>query len=93
MAKKMPKVDYTDVPETLENHPFYGLELDEEQQKFRDAIWSKDKPIVFCNAKAGTGKTTIATGVANLLVKYGRYNGIVYISSPCQADLLRLLQL
>ena len=86
MAKKMPKVDYTDVPETLENHPFYGLELDEEQQKFRDAIWSKDKPIVFCNAKAGTGKTTIATGVANLLVKYGRYNGIVYISSPCQEE-------
>lgn len=86
MAKKMPKVDYADVPETLENHPFYGLELDEEQQKFRDAIWSKDTPIVFCNAKAGTGKTTIATGVANLLVKYGRYNGIVYISSPCQEE-------
>lgn len=86
MAKKSKVVDYTDVPETLDNHPFYGLELDEEQQVFRDAIWSKDKPIVFCNAKAGTGKTTIATGVANLLVKYGRYDGIVYISSPCQEE-------
>lgn len=84
MAKKSKTVDYTDVPETLNNHPFYGLELDEEQQAFRDAIWSKDKLIVFCNAKAGTGKTTIATGVADLLVKYGRYDGIVYIAAPVQ---------
>ena len=86
MAKKSKVVDYTDIPENLDNHPFYGLELDDEQKAFRDAIWSKDKPIVFCNAKAGTGKTTIATGVANLLVKYGRYDGIVYISSPCQEE-------
>ena len=71
MAKKSKVVDYTDVPETLENHPFYGLILDDEQRAFRDAIWSQDKTIVFCNAKAGTGKTTIATGVADLLVKYG----------------------
>lgn len=86
MAKKSKVIDYTDVPETLENHPFYGLILDDEQQAFRDAIWSQDKTIVFCNAKAGTGKTTIATGVADLLVKYGRYNGIVYISSPCMEE-------
>lgn len=84
MAKKSKTVDYADVPETLNNHPFYGLELDEEQRAFRDAIWSKDKLIVFCNAKAGTGKTTIATGVADLLVKYGRYDGIVYIAAPVQ---------
>lgn len=84
MAKKMAKVDYTDVPETLENHPFYGLELDDEQKAFRDAIWSPDKLIVFCNAKAGTGKTTIATATADLLVQYGKYNGIVYIAAPVQ---------
>lgn len=84
MAKKTKVIDYTDVPETLADHPFYGLELDEEQQKFRDALWSTDKLIVFCNAKAGTGKTVIATGVADLLVKYGRYDGIVYIAAPVQ---------
>lgn len=84
MAKKTKVIDYTDVPETLVEHPFYGLELDEEQQKFRDALWSTDKLIVFCNAKAGTGKTVIATGVADLLVKYGRYDGIVYIAAPVQ---------
>lgn len=77
-------VDYTDIPETLKDHPFYGLELDDDQKKFRDAIWDKNKLIIFCDAKAGSGKTTIATGVANLLVKYGRYDGIVYIASCTQ---------
>lgn len=77
-------IDYTNSPETLEDHPFYGLELDEDQKKFRDAIWDKNKLIVFCDAKAGSGKTTIAAGVANLLVKYGRYDGIVYIASCTQ---------
>ena len=69
-------------PDTLENHVFYGLALDEDQKKFRDAIWNPEKLIVLCNAKAGTGKTTISVGVANLLVQYGFYNGIVYIVSP-----------
>ena len=72
------------IPQTLENHAFYGLDLDEHQVKFRDTIWNPDKPIVFCNAKAGTGKTTIATATANLLCQYGLYDGIVYIASPTQ---------
>lgn len=78
------KIDYADIPETLENHPFYGIKLNEEQKIFRNAIWDKNKNIVFCNAKAGTGKTTIAVMVADLLVKYSRYDGIVYITSPVQ---------
>lgn len=84
MAKKNFNVDYSDPPETLENHIFYGLQLDEQQKEFRDAIWSTDKLIVFCDAKAGSGKTTIATATANLLVKYGRYKNIVYVASPTQ---------
>lgn len=82
MARATNIIKHTDVPQTLDNHPFYGFELDEEQKKFRDAIWDEDKLIVFCNAKAGTGKTTIATATADLLVKYGRYKGIIYIASP-----------
>lgn len=70
-----------DPPITLDEHPFYGFTLDNEQKAFRDAIWSQDNDIVFCNAKAGSGKTLIATAVADLLVQYGRYNGIVYIVS------------
>lgn len=82
MAKKTNIISYDNPPENLSEHPFYGLKLDKEQTLFRDAIWNKDKLIIFCNAKAGTGKTTIATATANLLVKYGLYNGIVFIASP-----------
>ncbi len=73
-----------DAPLTLKNHPFYGFKLDEQQKAFRDAIWDKDKLIVFANARAGTGKTLIAVATANLLVQYGKYDGIVYIVSPVQ---------
>ena len=64
--------------------PFYGLTLDQEQRAFVDAIMDQSKTIVFCNAKAGTGKTTLAMGAANILVKDKRneLDGIVYIVSP-----------
>ena len=58
------------------------MTLDEEQTAFVDAIWSQENDIIFCNSKAGTGKTTIATGVANLLVYYEFYKSIIYIMSP-----------
>lgn len=86
MAKKNVPDDMLrkSAPRTLERFPFYGLDLDDEQVRFRDAIWNPDNLIVFCDAKAGTGKTTIATATADLLCKYGFYNGIVYIASPTQ---------
>jgi len=71
-------------PTTLKDHMFYGLTLDEEQEAFRDAIWNEDIDVVFVNARAGTGKTTIATATANLLCQYGRYKNIAYIMAPCQ---------
>ena len=63
---------------------FYNLQLDEDQTAFVSAIMNPQKVIVFCNSVAGTGKTTLAMGAANLLVKDGRndYDGIVYIVSP-----------
>ena len=73
-----------DAPKTLKDSMFYGIKLDEQQKDFRDAIWNPDKLIVFANARAGTGKTLIAVATANLLVQYGRYDGIVYIVSPVQ---------
>ena len=80
-SKKKKIVNLTP-PKTLEKFPFYGYQLDDEQLAFANAIWNPDIDIIFCNAKAGTGKTTIATGVADMLVKYGFYKGIVYIMSP-----------
>ena len=81
---KKPNITTSNIPENLEDHMFYGLTLDDEQEEFRDAIWDKQNIVVICNSKAGTGKTTIALGVANLLVQYGLYDGIIYIMSPTQ---------
>ena len=61
---------------------FFGLELDDEQIDFRDTILDKDINLVAVDAKAGTGKTTIAVCTAILLVEYGYYNGITYVVSP-----------
>lgn len=69
-------------PDKLDKFPFYGYELDDEQLIFANSIWDSGKDIIFCNACAGTGKTTVATGVANMLVKYGFYENIIYIMSP-----------
>ena len=93
MAKKrsMDSLDYTNAPQTLEDNPFYGLKLDDEQKAFRDAIWDDSKLIVFADALAGTGKTTVATMTANLLRLYRRYEGIVYIASPVQESRLGYL--
>ena len=80
--KKTITVTTNDIPETLSEHPFYGIELDEEQKMFANAIWNPNIDIVFCNAKAGSGKSLVATGVANLLVQYGLFDSIVSIMSP-----------
>lgn len=82
MAKKT-VLKNLEPPITLEDSPFYGLELDEDQKILRDSIWSPDKDIIFVNAKAGTGKTVVSVGTANLLVQYGRYDKVIYICSPC----------
>ena len=61
-----------------------GLKLDEYQRAFREACLSGEKLIVFCNAVAGSGKTTIAMDAANVLVQDSKtnYDGILYIVSP-----------
>ena len=62
----------------------FDFDLDEQQKVFVAAVKSEGKTIVFCNAAAGTGKTTLAIGTANMLVKDKRneLDGIVYIVSP-----------
>lgn len=93
MAKKKYVPQYTrdQAPRTLQEEPFYGLTLDPDQEVFRDAIWNPEKTIVLCNSAAGTGKSLIAVGVANLLVQYGFYDGIVYITFPVQEHVLGFL--
>ena len=68
----------------LPKNVFYGMTLDDEQIAFVEAIKDPTKSIVFCDAPAGTGKTTLAMGMANILVhdKRNELEGIVYIVSP-----------
>lgn len=68
----------------LPKNSFYGMTLDDEQVAFVEAIKDQGKTIIFCDAPAGTGKTTLAMGSANILVQDSRNNldGIVYIVSP-----------
>lgn len=73
-----------DPPKKLEAFPFYNFELDPSQLEFANAIWDPEKLIIFAKSPAGTGKTTVAMGVANMLVKYGFYDGILGVVSPCE---------
>lgn len=73
------KQEKIDPPKTLKDHPFFGLKLDKEQEAFRDAIWDDRYKIVFCDAKSGSGKTTVAVATALLLCEYGKYNGVMYV--------------
>lgn len=86
--KKTQQEFYGEAPTNLDDHPFYGMTLNEEQKVFANAIWNPENLIVFCDSKAGTGKTTIAVGIANMLVQYGLYDGIVYIAAPVQEEKL-----
>ena len=83
-TKRKTTSEKTDIPASLSGHIFYGFDLDEDQRAFRDAIWDANKRIIFANARAGTGKTTVALGVANLLYSYGLYDGVAYIVAPTQ---------
>lgn len=92
MAKRPIKnIDPLNPPQSLDETLFFGMTLDDEQKKFRDAIWSEDKLVILCDAKAGSGKTQIAVMVAELLYRYHRYDGIVYITAPVQEQKIGFL--
>ena len=78
------KVEELHIPEI----GFYGLAelMSEEQREFAESILHNQ--ITFCNAKAGTGKTTIAVAVAKFLYEYNLIDRLVYIISPCEQQTL-----
>ena len=81
-TKKGRQLDFSNAPQNLDHHPFFGLQLDEDQLQFANAIWSSDNDIIFVDAAAGSGKTTVAVSTAVLLCKYGLYDDIVYVMHP-----------
>ena len=80
--KKSPVETNPGSPPKVIERQFYGLQLDDEQLAFANAIWSPDIDIVYCDSAAGAGKSTISVGVANMLVQYGFYDELIYIMSP-----------
>lgn len=80
---KAPKNDYGNPPQFIDRL-FYNMVLDDDQYNFANAIWNPETIITCVNARSGSGKTTIACGVGNMLVKYGFCDGIVYVASPTQ---------
>ena len=69
---------------------FFGMRetMTEEQLQYESAIMNEDSLLVICNAKAGTGKTTIAVACAKLLVYSGEYDGLTYIFAPVEEKTL-----
>lgn len=77
-------VEKPNAPETLKDSGFFrrlSFKLSEEQELFRDAIYNKKNQIIFANAKAGTGKTTVAVATACAMIEYGLYDEILYCFS------------
>lgn len=60
---------------------FYGLDLTKEQRDYANSIFDKRMTIV--DAKAGTGKTTIAVGCAKIMKK-----DLYYVFSPVQEGVM-----
>ena len=58
---------------------FYGFELNEEQQKFKEEIMNDEHNVIIADATAGSGKTLIAVACAKILCKSGKYKSAVYI--------------
>lgn len=58
---------------------FYGFILNDEQEKFREAIMSDECNVIMADATAGSGKTLISVACANILVKSGKYDSAVYV--------------
>lgn len=67
------------LPESAEL--FFGLTLTDEQRKYVDSIF--DYQLTIVNAKAGTGKTTLAVGAAKIIGK-----PLYYIFSPVEEGAL-----
>ena len=62
------------------NDIFYGFQLNEGQEKFRDAIMDDNYIFVLADATAGSGKTLLAVACANLLVNSEKkYKSAVYM--------------
>ena len=85
-AKKTTTTTKLDAPDPtkLDDVTFFkrlGFTMSDEQKQLRDAIYNPDIDIIFCNSKAGTGKSVISLATSLLMVECGRYDNIIYCFS------------
>lgn len=57
----------------------FNVLRDDLQYEYILSLWDKDIQAVFCEAKAGTGKTTIAVLAGAYEVEKGNYERIIYV--------------
>ena len=58
---------------------FYGFTLNEDQEKFKEAIMNDEYNVIIADATAGSGKTLLAVACANILCKSDKYDSAVFI--------------
>lgn len=76
------------MPKRKDDTLYYGLaeKMDSEQRAFFNAMLTSQA--VFCNAAAGSGKTTLAVAAAKYLTETGKVNGLVYIFAPVEEGMM-----
>ena len=74
--------DHGPLPTTLDGHPFFGIDLGEEQKVFAEAILNPEYRWISAEAVAGSGKTTIAVGAACLLCYHKVCDEVLYVRVP-----------
>lgn len=67
---------------------FFGLRatMTEEQEEYVQALMDPNINLVIVNAKAGTGKTTLAVAAAKILVAEKKYRELFYTFAPVEED-------
>lgn len=58
---------------------FFGLKLNNGQEKLKEAILNDSNQVIAVDAVAGSGKTLLAVACARLLVAYDGYDEAVYV--------------
>lgn len=68
----------------IDGNKFFGFVLDEYQQNFIDNFMNPEVNIIFCDAVAGSGKTTLAAACGEYSYQKNWTDGIIYITAPVQ---------
>ena len=64
---------------------FYGLSLNEDQEKFKEALMDDNIQVVLCDATAGSGKTLLSVACAKIKVLgEQKYDSAIWVFPVCQ---------